>query len=114
MTATQRIAAARKSIRKQGPCALCGGKYAAHRVVDAQVGRVVAGDSMESVADDYRTDVATMLATWAALLDLLNEGSADEKALMEMGASIALSAVASAEHEEPRKRRLPKSKNGAA
>jgi hypothetical protein len=94
VTATQRIAAARKSIRKQGPCAFCGGKYAAHRVIDAQIGRWVAGEALETIADDYDEDPDMMRARWAALLDLLNE--------------------ATAKHEEPRKRRLPTSKNGAA
>ncbi len=37
-----------------GPCALCGTEIdARHRVLDAIVGRHTAGDSIESIAEDY-------------------------------------------------------------
>lgn len=43
---------------KLGPCAVCGpGEDARHRVLDAIVGRVRSGDSVESVAEDYNRSV---------------------------------------------------------
>jgi hypothetical protein len=63
----------RQRIIKQGPCAFCGGRFAFHREVDAQLGRVIGGDTLESVAEDYSLTVRSMLRGWAALFDLLNE-----------------------------------------
>lgn len=37
----------------QGPCLLCGGSDARHRVLDAVADRVHAGDSAREIADDY-------------------------------------------------------------
>lgn len=66
------IAEAKKRIRKQGPCAMCGLiPYAAHRTIDAQMGRVVGGDPIEDVAQDYETTVPKMVAGWIALMELL-------------------------------------------
>jgi hypothetical protein len=67
---------ARERIRKQGPCDMCDNRrpYAAHRLIDAQMGRVSAGDSIESVAEDYREpSVPAMVMRWAAYIDLLVE-----------------------------------------
>lgn len=61
---------AKQAIRRQGPCAICGGKYAAHRTIDSQMGRVAAGDHIESVADDYDMTVPEMVETWIALMEL--------------------------------------------
>lgn len=36
-----------------GPCGLCGGPDARHRVIEVMVERVRAGDSVASVAEDY-------------------------------------------------------------
>lgn len=65
--------AAKARIIKQGPCAFCGDGYAAHRLIDAQMGRTSAGDSIESVADDYNTSVEAMVMTWIAYVDLLHD-----------------------------------------
>ena len=61
---------AKKAIRKQGPCAICGGPYAAHRLIDTQMERVAAGDHIEAVADDYDTNVSDMVTSWIALMEL--------------------------------------------
>lgn len=61
----------RESIIAQGPCGICGGLHAAHRMIDAQMERVIAGDHIESVAEDYDTDVPGMVAVWAAYVELL-------------------------------------------
>lgn len=37
----------------RGPCAMCGGPDARHRLFDEMRGRVRAGDTPESVAEDY-------------------------------------------------------------
>lgn len=44
----------------RGPCAFCGGVDARHRVADAIVGRVRAGDPVDFVADDYGYPSATV------------------------------------------------------
>lgn len=63
---------ARKRIKDQGPCAFCGGPFAAHRTVDAQMLMVAAGDSLESVADAYReASVEAMVWRWYALSSIL-------------------------------------------
>ena len=52
-----------------GPCAFCGDEDARHRVADAIVERVSAGDSAPSVADDYGLDdaaVAFLIEHWPA------------------------------------------------
>ena len=59
-----------QAIIKQGPCAFCGAKYAAHRVVDAQMERVAAGDHIESVAEDHDITVQEMVSFWLALREL--------------------------------------------
>ena len=40
-----------------GPCAFCGGPDSRHRVIDAIVERVKAGEAVESVAADYLKSV---------------------------------------------------------
>ena len=40
-----------------GPCGICGGPDARHRVVDAIASRLRAGESVESVAEDYGLSV---------------------------------------------------------
>lgn len=67
------LAAAKARIVKQGPCAFCGDGYAAHRLIDAQMGRTGAGDSIGSVADDYDTSVREMVIAWTAYVDLLHD-----------------------------------------
>ena len=37
----------------RGPCGMCGGPDARHRVLDAMVSCVRGGDSTEAVAEDY-------------------------------------------------------------
>lgn len=69
------VAAAKERIVKQGPCAFCGDGYAAHRLIDAQMGRTGAGDAIESVARDYDTTVGEMVATWIAYVDLLHDAA---------------------------------------
>ncbi len=62
---------AKQAIRKQGPCGICGGPYAAHRIIATQMERIIAGDDINYVADDYDTTVADMVAHWHALIDVL-------------------------------------------
>lgn len=67
------IAKAKTSIRKQGKCAFCGGPFAAHRLIDAQMGRVAAGDPIAEVAGEYHEQsVEAMVQRWAALAELLH------------------------------------------
>lgn len=74
------LATARASIIAQGPCGICGGPYAAHRMIDTQMGCVAAGDAPERVADDYDTTVEEMVARWIAYVDLLaNPPTVDER-----------------------------------
>jgi hypothetical protein len=40
------------------------------------IGRIVGGESIDGVAADYGLDKPSMLAYWAALMDLLNEEAA--------------------------------------
>lgn len=50
-----------------GPCGLCGGPDARHRVIDAIASRVRAGDSEEDVAADYGYSVEVVdriVACW--------------------------------------------------
>lgn len=44
-------------LRPTGECGICGWLDARHRVLDAIVGRVTAGDSARSVAEDYGVPV---------------------------------------------------------
>jgi len=44
----------------RGPCAFCGHKDARHRLWDALMDRVAAGDSAESVAEDYGISMKAM------------------------------------------------------
>jgi len=43
-----------------GPCWLCGGPDARHRTWDAIRERLAAGDSAESIAEDYEMDTVTV------------------------------------------------------
>lgn len=36
-----------------GPCGICGGPDKRHRVIDAAIGMVMAGDHPAAVAEDY-------------------------------------------------------------
>jgi hypothetical protein len=50
-------------IGHRGPCAFCGHRMgAAHRIVDAILERVRAGEPVEQVAADYRLDPDTLTA----------------------------------------------------
>jgi hypothetical protein len=62
--------AAKKAIKTQGPCAFCGHPYAYHRMAEAQIGRVAAGEPIESTAADYGETIEDMATKWNALLDL--------------------------------------------
>jgi len=44
----------------QGPCGICGGPDARHRVADSIAEQVRAGDSPERVADDFGVDLAAV------------------------------------------------------
>jgi hypothetical protein len=46
----------------RGECAFCGAEDARHRIVDSIVEMVTAGDSVESVAEDFGLTVAQVLA----------------------------------------------------
>ena len=65
-----KLSAAQRRIREQGPCAVCGGPFAAHRTADAQMGRVSAGEPIDDVAKDYGSSVTEMVTSWMALLTL--------------------------------------------
>ena len=43
-----------------GPCAICGGPNKRHRLADAIVENVRAGDDPEAVADNYDVPLATV------------------------------------------------------
>ena len=61
------VKAAMQSIRKQGPCAFCGGPYAAHRLIDGFRGMLAAGESLAEVAKWYDHSESDVLARIAAL-----------------------------------------------
>lgn len=46
-------------------CAFCGGPDSRHRVVDAQMERFIAGESMESVAADWDVTPVEMVKDWS-------------------------------------------------
>jgi hypothetical protein len=46
----------------RGPCGICGGPDARHRLFDCMRGRVRAGDTPESVAEDYGCTLAALRA----------------------------------------------------
>lgn len=76
--------AAKASIRKQGPCAMCGGPFAAHRTIDSQMGRVANGESLEDVAAEWREESAqAMVWRWFALSSLLQDVAFKDKAATE-------------------------------
>ncbi len=50
-----------------GPCAFCGGPYAAHRIIDAIEGRVIAGDSPAAVAKDM--EIEEEMVRWIVGMD---------------------------------------------
>lgn len=70
---------ARAEIAKQGPCRICGGPYARHRMIDTQMERVSAGDRIETVAEDYGVTVADMVAEWCGLIDLYERRILDDE-----------------------------------
>lgn len=45
----------------RGPCGICGGPDARHRMADAIAGCVRAGDSPESIAEDYGVPVENVI-----------------------------------------------------
>ena len=69
------LSEAKKGIRKQGPCAMCGWHpYAAHRVIDTEMVSVANGASLQSVADEYgEKSVEEMVWRWYALRELLQD-----------------------------------------
>jgi hypothetical protein len=66
---------AKKRIRKQGPCAMCGWHpYAAHRRIDTEMYAVANGEPIASVAQEYGEEsVQAMVTKWTALLQLLQD-----------------------------------------
>lgn len=64
-------------IRKQGPCRLCGGPYAAHRIIDGMLERIAAGEPVDEVTADYDLMVDQFAEYVLALLDLLDEKLVD-------------------------------------
>lgn len=71
------LSSAAARIVEQGPCGICGGPYAAHRMIDTQMECVSAGDSLEAVAADCGTTVADMVTSWCALIDLLYDAAVE-------------------------------------
>ncbi len=67
---------AKQAIRKQGPCGICGGPYAAHRMVATQMERIIAGDDIAQVANDYDTTVAAMVTHWSTYIEVLSDDRA--------------------------------------
>ncbi len=63
----------KQAIRAQGPCRICDGPYAAHRINDTQMERTIAGDHIDQVAADYDTTIPAMVAHWHALIDVLHD-----------------------------------------
>jgi hypothetical protein len=53
-------------IIEQGACAFCNGPYAYHRLFDMLWGRFKNGESLESIAAEWKTDPAMMVAKWLA------------------------------------------------
>jgi hypothetical protein len=74
-TRTPSIAAAKRAIIAQGGCGICGGPYAAHRMIDTQMEHVAAGDPIDVVADDYGLSVEEMVLRWMAYVNLLDRGA---------------------------------------
>lgn len=64
---------AKRAVRDQGPCGICGGPYAAHRTIDTQMGCVIAGDDIAQVANGYDTTVAEMVTHWHAYIEVLQD-----------------------------------------
>ncbi len=62
-----------QAIRAQGPCRICGGPYAAHRIIDTQMELVIAGDDIDQVAAIYDTTTPAMVEHWQALIDVLHD-----------------------------------------
>ncbi len=62
-----------RAIRNQGPCRICGRGYAAHRMIDTQMDRTIAGEDIDAVAADYGHTTAEMVAHWGALVDVMME-----------------------------------------
>lgn len=50
------------AIPYSGPCGLCGGPEARHRVLDASAERVCAGEPVTEVAEDYRVSPDVVMA----------------------------------------------------
>lgn len=66
---------AKARIVKQGPCAFCGGRYARHRLIDAQMDRVMAGEDTDECAADWDMTGEQMVMEWRALMDLYQEAA---------------------------------------
>ncbi len=56
------------TLAPRGPCALCGCPDARHREVDAVVDRVLAGDPIAEVAEDYDWTVPMVRAAAIAVI----------------------------------------------
>ena len=54
-------------IHRQGPCAFHANLPAFHRIADAQIEAIMAGDHPSDIAADYHTDVETMIELWLTL-----------------------------------------------
>jgi hypothetical protein len=68
------IRGAIESIKSQGPCAFCGGDFAAHRVIDSEIDLFMAGETLSAVAMDFNNQgYEEMLARWIALAMLTDK-----------------------------------------
>ena len=60
-------------------CALCGWIDHRHRTVETQMGRVIAGDSIQEVAEDYGySSYEDMISDWQSVYDVVFEFAADK------------------------------------
>jgi hypothetical protein len=67
------IRCAIEAIKEQGPCLVCGieGEYAAHRLIDSEIGMLAAGETLDAILDWFHkpeeTTISAMLSRWIAL-----------------------------------------------
>lgn len=59
-------------------CAFCGWIDHRHRTTDAQMERIIAGDPIQSVAEDFGTDIESMIAEWRSVFDVVFEFALDQ------------------------------------
>ena len=71
----------KRLVKKQGPCLICGRvPFAYHRLFDAELGMLIAGESLESVALEYGEDsIEDMVARWRGFLECLYDLAAKAK-----------------------------------